>query len=76
MFRRETYDNKGNIIDIIEWPLTQQEKLSRWEDRMNGALSNDLENIIDALDAPTRARIAQETKSKYDAKKVLRAQKP
>ena len=39
-------------------------------------ISDDLENIIGALDAPTRARIAPETIDKYNAKKLLRAQKP
>lgn len=35
-----------------------------------------IEDIIDALDAPTRARIAPETLTKYQAKKTLRSQKP
>jgi len=47
-----------------------------WERDMAANLSDDLENIIDALDAPTRARISGDTIAKYNAKKTLRAQKP
>lgn len=35
-----------------------------------------IEDIIDALDAPTRARIAKITLDKYNAKKLLRSNKP
>jgi len=34
------------------------------------------EDIIDAMDAPSRARIVQVTLDKYNAKKALRASKP
>ncbi len=48
-----------------------------WEDQMNNIdISDDLENIIDALDPPTKARIVSETMDKYSAKKLLRSQKP
>lgn len=34
------------------------------------------EDIIDALDAPSRARIAAETLAKYNSKKEIRSRKP
>ena len=51
--------------------------LRDWEDKMDAiGLSDDLENIMDALDAPTRARISPETLDKYNSKKALRLSKP
>ena len=51
--------------------------LRDWQADMDAInLSKDLENIIDALDAPTRARIPAETLDKYNAKKALRLSKP
>ena len=48
-----------------------------WKSQMGSIdLSKDLENIIDALDATTRARIPAETLDKYNAKKSLRLLKP
>lgn len=48
-----------------------------WETQMKSIdLSSDLENIIEAMDAATRARIPAETLDKYNAKKALRALKP
>ncbi|MGR3179817.1 MAG: hypothetical protein ACUZ8E_17395 [Candidatus Anammoxibacter sp.] len=77
MFRRETYDNKGNVIELIERPFTPKELLVNWEVEMQATdLSDDLENIMDALSVTVRDKIAPETLNKYNAKKLLRAEKP
>lgn len=48
-----------------------------WEQQMlETGIDDDLENVIDALEPPTRARIASETIDKYNAKKTLRGQRP
>ena len=48
-----------------------------WNRQMEDiTLSDDLENIIDAMDTTTRARISAETLDKYNAKKSLRLLKP
>ena len=44
--------------------------------RTDAGLPRYAEDIIDALDAPARARIAPETLDKYNAKKALRLEKP
>ena len=72
--------------------LTEQEQMQRaseeekwlaekpmrdWQTQMDAIdLSKDFENIIDALDAPTRARIPAETLDKYKTKRSLRLSKP
>ena len=75
--RYELYDGEGNVIYSDVRILTAEEDMYLWKQKMkDSGLSDDLENIIDAMDATTRARIAIETMSKYNAKKSLRALKP
>jgi len=51
--------------------------LDDWQTDMDFiGLSDDHENIIDALDEATRTRIDAATLDKYNAKKTLRAAKP
>lgn len=76
MFKHTVEDGKGNIVSHEERPFTPQEKRDNWDSAMLGAMPDDLENIIDALDAPTKARIATETLDKYNTKKTLRGNKP
>ena len=64
-------------IATIVSELDLKETMRNWQKQMDAILlSDDLENIIDALDAPTRARILDETLDKYNAKKALRLSKP
>ena len=75
--RYELYDGTGNVIYSDVRTLTAKEDTYLWKQKMKDiGLSDDLENIMDALDDTTRARIATETLSKYDAKKSLRSSKP
>lgn len=53
--------------------------LRDWEVQMAGTdstMPRYVEDIIDALDAPTRAALAAFTLDNYNAKKTLRATKP
>ena len=63
------------IHDGFRWlprEVSWQEKIEALDADMPRAL----EDIIDALDATTRARIAVDTLDKYVAKKTIRAGKP
>jgi hypothetical protein len=54
-------------------------RLRKWEEEMaasDAVIPRWAEDIIDALDNPTRNRIAKETRDKIDAKKATRGSKP
>ena len=64
-------------LNVYEAALLDEKPLRELKAQMeNTDLSNDLENIIDALDVSTRTRISAETLDKYNAKKSLRLLKP
>ena len=61
----------------IDTAISEYAPLEKWKEDMAVInLSDDLENIIAAMDAPARTRIADETLDKYNAKKSLRLSKP
>ena len=72
-------------------PMTQAERdaedaktaaekpLRDWQKKMNATdtdLPRAIEDILDALDPPTKAKIPKHTMDKYNNKKLLRNQKP
>ena len=66
-----------NQRDAEEAMELSKKPMRDWKSQMDEILlSKDIENIIDALDTSTRARIAPETLDKYNAKKALRLSKP
>lgn len=69
-------DGNGGYVNP---PPTLPTSLEAWEQEMrlsDAALPRWAEDIIDALDAPTRDRIATETLTKWQDKKTKRAAKP
>lgn len=57
----------------------EEAPLKKWEAKIaatDSKLPRVVEDIIDALDAPTKAKISRETLDLYEAKKTIRAQKP
>ena len=75
--RYELFDGSGNVTYFEDITLTKEEEIFLWKSKMKDSdLSDDMENIIDALDVFTRGRISVETLDKYNAKKSLRALKP
>lgn len=62
-----------------ELEYTKSRPLAIWQSVMqasDAAMPRALEDIIDALDAPTRARIAPATLDKYEDKVALRNSRP
>lgn len=52
-------------------------QIREWENKISAsALPRYVEDIIDALDAVTKAKIAKETLDLYQEKKTIRAEKP
>ena len=79
MYRHETYDNDGNLIKVIEREYTQEEKYTKWQAEISATdqyMPRQLEDVIDALSASVRSKIAKETLDKYENKKLIRSQKP
>lgn len=80
--------DKGNIPftaeeeaqwDAKEAAYAAEKPLNDWEREMQ-ALDLDMprwaEDIVDAMDAPSQARIAEVTRDKIAAKKTLRVKRP
>lgn len=72
-------------------PMTKEERAAedaKWEEKKqmkqwqqeiaatDAHLPRALEDIIDALDAETKSRIASKTMDRFNAKKAIRARKP
>lgn len=69
----------GELIDVQERDYTPEELLSQWRARISETdvkLTRPLEDVIDALEPTTRARIATDTLAAYQEKKTIRAEKP
>lgn len=57
----------------------KEQPLKQWQARIavtDAKLPRAIEDIIDAMDAPMRAKLAKETFSAYQEKKTVRLQKP
>ena len=55
----------------------EEKPFKEWEAKVaDTQLPRYVEDIIDALDEPTKAKIAKQTLDLYEEKKTIRAQKP
>ena len=84
LFKGEEVSIGDTVVDevLIPQPPPKEvikEPIEEWGEEMSATdrdLPRYIEDIIDALEAPVRARIATETIDKYKNKKALRAGKP
>lgn len=78
LFREALSGSYGKIQEAA--PEEEASELDKWKSQMtssdNTFISRDLENIIDALDDETKARIDSFTIDKYTSKKELRQRNP
>lgn len=73
---REIY--KGGVLLRTENYDDGVEPLQAWQEKIAATRFSDraIEDIIDALDAPTKAKIAPETLAVYEKRKIIRSEKP
>lgn len=63
--------------EVEEAHALKQKPLKEWEAKIAATqLPRYVEDIIDALDAQTKAKIAKQTLDLYEEKKTVRAEKP
>jgi hypothetical protein len=73
----ELFDSNGNLVEQRDY--TKEELQSAWIkdiEETDKKIPRAIEDIIDALDASTKAKIAKETLDAYSEKKLIRTQKP
>ena len=77
----------GELVNLSNKEIANREKenqahiknlpFEKWKLEISAAhMDRTTEDIIDALDAPVRARLAPETKDRYDIKKEIRTRRP
>jgi len=78
MFRRETYDQEGNVVDLIERPYNFEEETAIWEGKMKASdaelMSRWEEEHIEHDHGGVTSSPGQQ--DKYDEKKALRLEQP
>lgn len=80
MYRKETYDNKGKIVDLVERPFTPDEVMNIWKAEMaatdnpqTGMSQDRFWHIKEDHDGVTGNPDSQ---TRYDAKKAVHDSKP
>jgi len=68
-----------DILSVYDDEVAADKSMAQWKFEMksyDSGMPRYAEDIISAMDAPDRAKIASETMDKYDAKRALRLTKP